>query len=321
MLRKRFSGGFTAGHLSGFLTGLTGLRTRLQFSQWFHHWFPPALRPVLRLWPGFLGALLFAVMAVFARLCREEMTFGQLVFARASGAIVVLGVIFRRELKDVFTKGTGILWMRAFFGSVAVFCYYINIYESSIGLATTLNNLAPVFVLLISAFSLKKKVSPFAVVGVALATVGVGVLSMPREGFLEIKVLATGITGALATALAYLSLKKATGRFSSGVVVLCFSIVLLFFSLLDPTVYQVNWQTIPWLALMGMVLTALLAQLFMTISFRAQTATTGATVNLTVVVWAVLGDILILGTHFPLSSALGVLAVLVGVFLCRSRES
>lgn len=269
---------------------------------------------------GVLGAALFAYMAVFVRLCGDQLSFGQILFVRSLVAILVLGIMYRREIGSLLNRQARPVWLRSIFGGLSAACYFVNIRSSSVGMATLLTDLSPIFVIVLSAVLFQRGISIKALAGTFIATLGVAVLSIPKGNHIDLSILLLGLISAVSGAFAYISLKRVAGKYSSGSVVFCFSFVLLFVSFFDPNLFSFQVSNLTLWPILGMAISSLLAQLLMTISYRFLSAAMASSLNLSSVVWAFVCDVAIFDMHFSLISVFAAAIVLVGLYVCSRAQ-
>lgn len=273
---------------------------------------------------GISSAALFSTMALFARMAKSDFSTGQLILSRALIGILVFAWICRKEIPSLFTAEARPLWLRATFGGGSVACYFANIREVPLGVATILTDLAPIFVALFSILFWREKLNWRSLIGVALAFISVAILSNPlslAHSATSLKGIIIGVTGALLGAWAYLSLKSASMKFSPSLVVLAFSIALAFVSLVDGAPLSYINPNVNFGPLIGMIVTSLLAQMLLTISYRSLSATMAATLGLTAVLWAMAFDVVFLETKITWTLAVATLGISAGVWLTQPRKA
>jgi drug/metabolite transporter (DMT)-like permease len=269
---------------------------------------------------GALGAALFSTMALFVRLSQGSYTPGQLMFVRGVSSILILSWICRHELRSLFSSMARFVWLRAVFGGISVGCYYWNLQQVSLGTATVLADLSPVFVLLFELLISGIKPRFQNVAGLGLALTGIVILSSPLGSDMRPMPLVIGILGAMSGALAYLSLKQATTKFSTSAVVLTFSISLIIVACFDAHEVLSVPQTFALGPLVGVIFSSLFAQVLMTISYKALSATTASAIGLSAVVWAIVFDGVFLKVAPTMFSVAAMVVVLVGIRLTQSQK-
>jgi drug/metabolite transporter (DMT)-like permease len=260
---------------------------------------------------------MFSTMALFVRIAKTDFSTSQLVFARAVFGIVLFSWFCRREVMSLFKLSSKSLWLRAIFGGGSVTCYYINLRDLPLGTATILTDLAPIFVAIFSFLFFNEKLSVKTVAGVLVAVSGAALLSSPATDSSSFCGIVIGLLGAVLGAWAYLSLKRASGTFSSAAVVFAFSVALLFVSILgDGPIFPMKTGA-NLLPVIGVVATSALAQVLLTVSYRHLSATIASTLGLTAVLWALLFDVAVLGTELSAMALTAIVLIATGVRLTQ----
>ncbi|NJL81822.1 MAG: DMT family transporter [Chloroflexaceae bacterium] len=134
------------------------------------------------------------------------------------------------------------------------------------------------------------------------------------DSTLEPLVVAVGLLGALATAIAFLSLRQATRKFSPEAIVFVFNLILCGFVLLIPSVPWIVpnfWQGA---SVLGVAATGLGGQLCLTRAFARLPATVATGINPSVLLFGVLLDWLLEGDSPTQSEWLSYLLIILGVW-------
>jgi drug/metabolite transporter (DMT)-like permease len=282
----------------------------------------PQLKPeTIGLAAGVLSAAAFSVMALFVRMARSDFSTGQLLFARGLAGILLFSWLCRHELRELFKFNARHLWLRAMFGGGSVACYFLNLRDMSLGTATVLTDLAPVFVALFSVLYLNEKPYWKTIAGVLISFCGVFILSSSTTLVASIAGVAIGVAGAIFGAFAYLSLKRASQNFRPFLVVLTFSLAILGVSFIDRSpIFEVRHGADFW-PVIGAVVASVAAQVLLTVSYKFLSATTAATLGLTAVLWALLFDAVLVGLKLASLEIAAIALILFGVLLTRAKRA
>jgi drug/metabolite transporter (DMT)-like permease len=154
-----------------------------------------------------LGAASFAVMATLSRAAADRCDWRVVTLARAGLMLVfAFAITFARRVRVPF-PGPRALWVRSLAGSCAIFCTFYAYTHLPVGDASTLINMVPVWVTLLSWPLLGRRptLPVLAAVGVCLA--GVVLISEPhfRAGGYG---AAAGAASSLFTAVVMMSLHR-----------------------------------------------------------------------------------------------------------------
>lgn len=262
---------------------------------------------------GAVGALLFAAMAQLAHHAPPGLSAWGLVFHRALAGLVLLTPAVLPDVRALVTPRAWRLWRRGALGALAIFFYFVNLRRTSAGMATVLHQAAPIFVALLSPLVLHVRTSGKALLGCTIAVIGVALLVSPSGQSLDPGSLVIGLTGALIGGFAYLSLKSASDTFGATALVWALSVFLFLLSLAR---FDAAWLTLgarEWVFAVGVGVLSVLAQIFMSLSYRELTAPTAATLTLTSAVWALVYDLATGDMILNGASTVGVLAILGGL--------
>jgi len=152
------------------------------------------------------------------------------------GIITVLGVLpfCYYDLWKYFRPDASALWIRAFTGAVGLFLYYYTLQGTVAGNANFLFSSSPLFVSILSWIFLKEILSRREIAGIALIIFANVLLYIPNRGTMPLWVWETGVGGAVVSSFAYLSLGKATKRYTSSLIVFGFGAMSIAASVVVP---------------------------------------------------------------------------------------
>ncbi len=272
-----------------------------------------------------VAAALFALMGVMVKHASVQFSSAELVFYRSAfGLLAIWGVIavtHRRLLAPLATRHLRTHFWRGLAGFAALVLFFYAIARLPLATAVTLNYTAPLFLAALSAWWLHERHGRGLVAAVLLGFVGIMLLLRPQlqdEAWLP--ALAGLVSGMLA-AVAYVNVKQ-LGRLGEPE-----WRVVFYFTLLA-TVGGGAWMVVagfhrpqpgdwPWL--IGIGVTATLAQLALTRAYhRGRTLTVGALAYTTVGFSAVY-DVLLFGERLPLLAWAGMAVVaLAGILAVRA---
>lgn len=227
-----------------------------------------------------ISSVLFAGMAVLARLVAGKVPVGQLVVIRFVIGLLGVGSLF-------LVRGKGpraprpFLWMlRGLFGGLAVYFYFVAIEQLGVGPATVLNYSAPIHAALFGVIFLRERVTPHLVSGLAIATCGAalvvtGTLDLSKPFSLGPGVLA-GLASAVFSGAAMAVIRSLRSDTDAATVFFSFC---LFGCIVGSLFSGGRWEPLTsetmWPAL-GVGLLSLVAQLLFTHAFAYVTAAVGA---------------------------------------------
>lgn len=265
-----------------------------------------------------LGALCFSLMGLMVQRTNGTYSESFLLISRALAGIILLGFFYRATISSLFRRNALHVWQRSFFGAISVGIYFLNLRETTIGIATILADLAPVLVVLMLIFKGAEPIRPWALLGALTCVAGISLLASPNWADLSASVVLTGTLGALAGACAYISLKKATKSFSTGLIVWAFSVGLLVFGVVAAFVgTRSNFLILNSFPLIGLVTLSLLAQWLMTLSYKNLPTSIASCAGLTACVWGVLVDVFFLHVSLSLNTLVSIGLIFIGVVVVQ----
>jgi drug/metabolite transporter (DMT)-like permease len=259
------------------------------------------------------GSGWFSVMAVLAHAAGERVDWQVVAVARsalAAAFALAAALVVRAELA---VPGGRVLWVRSLAGSTSMVGTFYALTHMLPSQVLTLTNTFPIWVALLS-WPLEGRRPTLGVTAAVLCSV-LGVFVIFRLDFAGFTPAAWAAVGAsVATAVAMLGLNRLRGVSSLGIVV-HFSVVSTFFGVgalvvFDRTGGPADTGPAALGLLFGVGATATIGQVFLTLAFRAGSATKVSVVGLSQVVmvsaieaalgtpvdgWAVVGTALVLG--------------------------
>ena len=272
-----------------------------------------------------VAAALFALMSVLVKQASATFSPAELVFYRSAfGLFAIWGVIAARQrqlLAPLATAHVHAHVLRGLSGFAALVLFFYALANLPLATAVTLNYTAPLFLAVLSAWWLRERHGRSLVGAVLLGFFGVVLLLRPQlQDQAWLPALAGLVSGMLA-AVAYVNVKQ-LGRLGEP------EWRVVFYFTLIATVGGAAWmaaagwhvpraQDWPWL--IGIGLTATLAQLALTRAYhRGRTLTVGALAYTTVGFSALYG-VLLFDERLPLAAWLGMgMVAAAGVWAVRA---
>lgn len=272
-----------------------------------------------------VAAALFALMGVLVKHLSAQFSSAELVFYRSVFGLaaiwITIAVAQRRLFSPLATPHARAHVWRGLSGFTALVLFFYAIARLPLAMAVTLNYTAPLFLAGLSAWWLKERHGRGLVGAVLLGFVGIVLLLRPQvEGQDWVPALAGLVSGMLA-AVAYVNVKS-LGRLGEPE-----WRVVFYFTLLS-TLGGAAWmavagfhrpQAADWPWLIGIGVTATLAQLALTRAYHCgRTLTVGALAYTTVGFSAIYG-VLLFGERLPVLAWSGMAVVaMAGIFAVRA---
>ncbi|MGA9165119.1 MAG: DMT family transporter [Thiobacillus sp.] len=272
-----------------------------------------------------VAAALFALMGVLVKHASAHFSPAELVFYRSAFGLLAIGGVIalkhRALLAPLATPHLHAHFWRGLSGFMALVLFFYAIARLPLATAVTLNYTAPLFLAVLSAWWLHEKHGRGLLGAVGLGFVGIVLLLRPQlQDQAWLPALAGLVSGMLA-AVAYVNVKQ-LGKLGEPE-----WRVVFYFTLLA-TLGGAAWmalagfhrpQAADWPWLVGIGVTATLAQLALTRAYhRGRTLIVGALAYTTVGFSAGYG-VLLFGEHLPLPAWIGMaLVALAGIWAVRS---
>lgn len=282
-----------------------------------------------------LAAISFSVMSGFAKLLKPFFTAPQLVFYRNLVGLVFLA--FSLLSKPVQQTGgkLGLLVFRGVMGTMALYTLLYSILHIPLGAAMTYNTVNTLYIALLSWWLFKEKLSPLAWICVLIGFVGVMLIYRPSMDF-HWKYHLIGLLHGIFSAFAYLSIGRLNKYYDTRIIVLSFLssglIIPLLFSMtgllcsLPPDELFISYFRLPnskeAALLLGLGITALLGQYYVTRAYSSEKAGIVAAIGYSNILFSLAIGIF-LGDAWPdwiMFSGI-VLVIISGVVLGWKKES
>jgi drug/metabolite transporter (DMT)-like permease len=215
------------------------------------------------------AAVLFAVMAVVARLTTGALPGPEVAFVRFCIGLVACGVASLHIRMRAQNK-IGLL-LRGGYGGAAVLLYFLAIAHLPVGVATLLNYTAPVFTAIYAAMFLNEPVKPATLGALAVTTAGVALVirGTAPPGSLGLGVWQlVGIVSAVISGAAVATIREVRKTDGSWEIFAAFCFVGALITSVPAMVGWVRPRATEWvlLALVGVL--SVVAQLLMTYALR-----------------------------------------------------
>lgn len=266
------------------------------------------------------AGFLFGCMGVFVKLGAAYFSHVELVFYRSFLGLLLVYALLRRERVSIATRHWRTHLWRGLSGTVALVLFFYCITTLPLATAVTLNYTAPLFLTVLTMLVFKDKFHPPLTFAIALGFCGVVLLLHPTLERDQLPIGLLGLISGFLAGVAYLNVKQ-LGMMGEPATrtVFYFSLTASAGSgawMLFNEVHAITWQG--FLILLGLGISATLAQLSMTHAYRVgKTLAVGSMAYSTIVFASLFGMLLWDETLTP-SSWLGMAFIIAsGVLSLR----
>lgn len=256
-----------------------------------------------------IACLCFALMLVFIKLCGQKFAMNtyEITFWRVLFSLIVLGGFSWMKGRDFRTTHPKAHFGRSLAGSVALLMNFYVVLHLPLATASVLQNTSAIFLGLLSIILLKQKPSLISWVSLILGFVGVVILLRPSDGG-NIWVMLLGLTSGAISGYAYLQVRELSllGEPAWRIV--------FYFSLLSTLIaggcawyfgfHPISLNSLPYI--IGVGITALLGQLFMTYAYQVGQKFVVATLSYLSVIFAIIFGAVFFGERLDAISLLGI---------------
>ena len=245
-----------------------------------------------------LSAFSFSLMSLCVKQLGGRIPVAEVVFIRALISLVLSWWVIQRQGVNPWGHRRPMLIWRGVVGTLALFCFYAAIGKLPLAAATVLQYLYPTFTAVLAWGALGERAGTRILLAMALGWLGVLLVAQPdwlaqltgesTMHPLPALAVAIGITGALLTALAYVTVRHLATDEHRSVIIFYFPLIsvpmALPFVLLNPI-----WpNAVEWAWLIGVGLFTQLGQIFLTKGLSSMPAARATAINYVQVIFAAL---------------------------------
>jgi drug/metabolite transporter (DMT)-like permease len=284
---------------------------------------PAAQRPILALGLRTLSALLLATLLLLVKTSGEDgIPLPEALFWRQliPGVLIFGWLASRGQLHRLRTDRLPIHGRRALIGTINTFFVLGSARLLPLSEATMLNFTTPLFAVVFSAILLREHIGPFRWTAVALGLAGVLIIVGFDTANLPPLGTATGIAGAIGSALVAIQIRSLARTEEAIRVVFWFSAFGALMLTPAALYYGSAHGSHEWLVLGAIGLTGWLTQITATAALRLGTVASVIVMDYTQLFWATLYGWLIFGHLPPAATWIGAPAIIGAGLLVAWRE-
>lgn len=273
-----------------------------------------------------LSAFMFSVMSLLVKEVGTRIPSQQVVLARALVSMVVAYVLLRRAAPGNWGHRKGLLVVRGLAGFAALSCFFYALVHLPLADATVIQYTNPVWTAWLGWIVLAEALTLAEVLLSGFGLLGVLLIARPTFLFggdmrLDAFATAVGLTGALLSAVAYISVRKLSRTEHPMIIVFYFTVVTVPASLPGALVSGVVMPTgTEFLLLAGVGISAVMGQLYLTRGLQMETAGRATAIGYVQIVFAATWGMLFFGEYPDALSLAGAALVLVSVATLARRR-
>ncbi len=274
-----------------------------------------------------IASFCFALTGACARWLRDDINPVELVLFR--NLIGVVFIVFSIWRTPVIQQGgkLALLIFRGIIGTMALYAFFYGISKIGLAISITYQQSYPVFLALLSIYFLKEKLSAREWLAIILGFAGICLIFLPsvNTSLLTMKHHVIGLSNALMTGLAYMSIRGLSEYYDqrsvilsfmlSGIILPVISLTLAFFVTTDDLDFMIHSFDTPQMSQLPVILllgiAALLGQIYLTKAFFYQKTGVIAAVGYSNIIFSIFFGKL-LGDAFPDTfSLIGILLIII----------
>jgi len=270
-----------------------------------------------------LSAMIAALSGAAAKVLSETMDPIEIVFYRNFLGVMIILFTLKKVPVSINTSKLHLLFLRGFFGTVAMLLFFYTIATIPLGEAIILNKTSPFFVTILAYYLMKESISVNTILALVIGFIGIVLIIKPFG--IEISIAHIfGVLGGFFAAAAYATIKKIKDIYDARVIMLSFMgigvIIPLLLLLLTPySQFQIHTDPFVWslIALMAILSTA--SQWLLTRAYSLSRASIIGVVGYSSIPFAV-GFGIMLGDSLPdMLTFIGIALIVLGGILVSKK--
>ena len=270
------------------------------------------------------ASLFFSIMTICVKKIDERIPIFELVFFRSVFSLFITSLIIKKRNIKPWGNDPLLLSLRGFLGTIALICIFFSIRNLPLGISTVIQYTYPIFISLFAGLFINEKITKNTIIAVIMGWLGILIILNPGQ-LLDLKIVLEDLSvlvafsGAICTALAYITVKKLSLTEDIFIIIKYFpliSIVTLFPAVIlnwvTPNIVELIWIT-------GIGLFTQLGQTFLTIGLKNLKASEASTINYLQVIFGSMWGVLLFSEIININFVIGSTFVLVGTIIPTSK--
>jgi drug/metabolite transporter (DMT)-like permease len=260
-----------------------------------------------------LAAFWFALMNVFVKKVSHLPAMELVMFRCTVSSVFCFAGMYQHKV-----SGTGsnkkMLLLRGFFGTCALYLYFLTVQHMPLGTAVSVQYLSPIFTVIIASVLLKERIAPVQVLFSLVSFSGVLFI----KGFdprISLFYLGIGILSSVFSSFAYNMIRSLSGKEHPLVVVLHFQLMAAIIGFGFTLFNWVTPQGLDWLYLFLVGASTQLAQMAMTRSLQKEKISKVSILTYTGIIYAIGFGYFFFDESYGLLAIFGMAMIVAGVVL------
>ncbi len=270
------------------------------------------------------ASFFFSLMTVCVKKIDNRIPIYELVFLRSLFSLIITSLIINKKNLNPWGRNKPLLIIRGLLGTIALVCIFHAIRNMPLNISTVIQYTYPIFISILAGILINEKITKNLIIASITGWLGILIILNPSQLSslnIELNNLTIGIAflGAIATALAYITVKKLSSTEDVFIIIKYFPLISVI--ILSPIVL-INWVTpninnMIWIIGIGLFTQA--GQTFLTIGIKKLQTTEAATINYLQVFFGSLWGILFFNELININFIIGSLLVLLGTIISTSK--
>lgn len=272
-----------------------------------------------------LSALLAALSGAVAKVLSQTMDPIEIVFYRNFLGVLIILYSLKKIPVSINTSKLHLLFLRGFFGTLAMLFFFYTIATIPLGEAIILNKTSPFFVTILAYYLMKESINTNTIFALIIGFIGIVLIIKPFGIEISIEHI-FGVLGGFFAAAAYATIKKIKDIYDARVIMLSFMgigvIIPLLLFLFTPYVeFKIHTGLLIWSLIAFMAILSTASQWLLTRAYSLSPASIIGVVGYSSIPFAV-GFGVMLGDSLPdMLTFIGIALIVLGGILVSKKSS
>jgi len=270
-----------------------------------------------------LSALIAALSGAVAKVLSQNMDPIEIVFYRNFLGVLIILYTLKKIPVNINTSKLHLLFLRGFFGTLAMLFFFYTIATIPLGEAIILNKTSPFFVTILAFYLMKESISKNTIFALIIGFLGVVLIIKPFGIEISIDHI-FGVLGGFFAAAAYATIKKIKDIYDARVIMLSFMgigtiLPLLIFLFTPYSEFKIHSDLFVWSLIAFMAILSTVSQWLLTRAYSLSPASIIGVVGYSSIPFAV-GFGVMLGDSLPdILTFTGIALIILGGIIVSKK--